>query len=142
LEAMPRATGAPSVPRPEVAERTAASDATTELTARIDALERELAAMRRNMGSAFAPARATPIPPMQTHSLAQVSEQLKSEDQAVLQTGRRSLFLLTQQQVLERFGMPSDVTVNADHSVFWSWRDGDKHLLGMTFVDGLAVMFY
>jgi len=141
LEAMPRASGAAAPQMPASAERTAVADATTELTARIEALEHELAAMRKNMGSAFAPARATPIPPMQTHSLAQMSEQLNSEDKTVLQTARRSLFLLTQQQVLERFGMPSDIGVNQDHSIYWAWRDGDRHLLGMTFVDGVAVMF-
>jgi hypothetical protein len=141
LEAMPRATGAPAIPRPEATERTAVADATTELTARIEALEREVASMRKNMGSAIAPARTTQIPPMQTHSLAQVSEQLNSEDKNLLQTARRSLFLLTQQQVLERFGMPSDIGVNQDHSIYWAWRDGDRHLLGMTFVDGVAVMF-
>jgi hypothetical protein len=52
------------------------------------------------------------------------------------------MFLLSQQQVLERFGMPSDVAVNQDHSVHWSWRDGDKHLLSVTFVDGVAVVIY
>src|SRR5262245_43626862 len=56
LEAMPRASGTPSPQMPAVAERTAVADATTELTARIAALEHELAAMRKNMGSAFAPA--------------------------------------------------------------------------------------
>ena len=141
LEAVPRATGAPAAPRPEATERTVVSDATTELTARIEALEREVAALRKNMGSAFAPTRTTQIPPMQTHLLAQVSEQLNSEDKNLLQAARRSLFLLTQQQVLERFGMPSDIGVNQDHSIYWAWRDGDKHLLGMTFVDGVAVMF-
>jgi hypothetical protein len=126
---------------PAVAERTAAVDATTELAARIDALEREIAMLRRSAGSAFAPARATPILPMQTQSLTQVNEQLRSEDKTVSQAIRRSLFLLTQQQVLERFGMPSDVGVSADHSIYWSWRDGDNHLLSVTFVDGLAVVF-
>jgi len=142
LEAMPRTSPAPATQVPPVTERTSVTDATTELLARIDTLERELAAMRRNAGSAFAPARATPIQPMQTHSLTQVREQLSSEDQSVLQAARRSLFMLTQQQVLERFGMPSDVGVNQDHSVHWSWRDGDKHLLGVTFVDGVAVVIY
>jgi hypothetical protein len=71
-----------------------------------------------------------------------VREQLSSEDQSVFQAARRSMFLLSQQQVLERFGMPSDVAVNQDHSVHWSWRDGDKHLLSVTFVDGVAVVIY
>jgi outer membrane murein-binding lipoprotein Lpp len=140
LEAMPRASAAPVLQVP-TAERTVVADATTELTARIDALEREVAAMRKNMGTAFAPARATAILPMQTHSVVQMSEQLNSEDKTVLQSARRSLFLLTQQQVLERFGMPSDIGVNQDHSIYWAWRDGDRHLLGVTFVDGVAVMF-
>ena len=142
LEAMPRTSPAPAPQVSPVTERTSVADSTTELLARIDALERELAALRRNTGSALAPGRATPILPIQTHSLAQVREQLGSEDQSVLQAARRSLFLLTQQQVLERFGMPSDVGVNQDHSVHWSWRDGDRHLLGVTFVDGVAVVIY
>jgi hypothetical protein len=140
LEAMPRTSPAPAQQVP--VDRTAVTDTTTELLARIDSLERELAAMRKTAGSAYAPARATPIPPIQTHSLAQVREQLSSEDQSVFQAARRSMFLLSQQQVLERFGMPSDVAVNQDHSVHWSWRDGDKHLLSVTFVDGVAVVIY
>ena len=142
LEAMPRTSPAPAAQVAPVAERTSVTDATTELLARIDTLERELAAMRRSAGSVSTPARATPIQPMQTHSLTQVREQLSSEDQSVLQGARRSLFMLTQQQVLDRFGMPSDVGVNQDHSVHWSWRDGDRHLLGVTFVDGVAVVIY
>lgn len=141
LEAMPRTSPAPAAQVP-VSERTSVTDTTSELLARIDSLERELAAMRRNPGSAFTPTRAAPIQPMQTHSLTQVRQQLSSEDQSVLQAARRSLFMLSQQQVLERFGMPSDVAVNQDHSVHWSWRDGDKHLLSVTFVDGVAVVIY
>ncbi|HZN39880.1 MAG TPA: hypothetical protein VFD82_13805 [Planctomycetota bacterium] len=137
---MPRASGALAVPIEAVAERTPAVDRTNELEARIDALERAVAMLRASGASSFGPARSAPVPPMQTRALAQVRSQLESQDQAVILEARRSVFGLSQQQVLERLGMPSEVDVGGEHTRYWRWRVDGKQLCSVTFVDGLVTL--
>ena len=137
LEAIPRASGTVAVPVEATAERTPAADKTGELEARIDALEREVALLHARSGSSFAPARASPVLPTQTHVVEQTGGQLRSKDEAVKQEARRSLFRLTQAQVLERFGMPRDTAVTKEGHVSWSYGRGDSYF-HVTFIDGLA----
>ena len=141
LEAMPRQTGALAVPVEAVAERTPVVDTTSELKARIDALEREVAMLGARSGSSFAAARTAPVLPMQLHAVKQVSDQLRSKDGALKQEARRSLFRLNQQQVLERFGMPSWTEVTKESSVRWVY-ESEEMSFSVTFVDGLTTVIY
>ena len=137
LEAIPRASGTVAVPIEATAERTPAADKTGELEERIDALEREIALLHVRSGSSFAPARAAPVIPMQMHAVEQTSGQLRSKEEAVQQEARRLLFRLTQAQVLERFGMPSETDVTKEHNVRWIYQSG-RMSFAVTFVDGLV----
>ena len=141
LEAMPRASGALVVPVEATAERTPVVDRTNELEARIDALERVVAMLRPPSLNSFTPARAAPAPPMQMHALEQMKSQLASKDQAL--EARRSVFGLTQQQVLERFGVPTRVDAEKDYTRHWTWYSVDgAQLCVVTFVDGLATSIH
>ncbi|HEX6812200.1 MAG TPA: hypothetical protein VF384_11295 [Planctomycetota bacterium] len=139
LEAMPRQTSSVSAPIEAVAERTQVRESANELVARIDGLEREVARLRTNGGSWFAPPRTPPAPPMQVLALERLNSQLASGDQSVQQEVRRSVFGLTPQQVVERFGMPTHVDALAEHSRYWRWSADNKTLCSVTFVDGLAM---
>ena len=136
---MARAGGPVAVPVEATAERTPAADKTGELEARIDALEREIALLHVRSGSSFAPARAAPVIPMQMQQVDQTYAQLRSREEAVQQEARRSLFRLTQAQVLERFGMPSDTDVTKEHNVRWIYQFG-RASFSVTFVDGLVTV--
>lgn len=137
LEAMSRASGTVAVPVEATAERTPVVDKTSELEARIDALEREIALLHVRSGSSFAPAREPPVLPTRKQVVEQTGGQLWSKVEAVQQETRRSLFRLTQTQVLERFGMPSETGVTQEGYVRWSYR-WEKGYFSFTFVDGLV----
>lgn len=138
LEMMPHASGTVSAPVPATGDRTLIANETTELVARIENLERELVVLRSRSGGSQATARQTPPLPMQTQAVQQAGEQLKSADNAVKQEARRSLFRLTQPQMLERYGMPSYVHVGANSSIEWAYQMGHECPLKVLFVDGLV----
>ncbi|HEX6812201.1 MAG TPA: hypothetical protein VF384_11300 [Planctomycetota bacterium] len=138
LQAIPRQTSAVAAPGEAVAERTQVSAPANELEARIAALEREVAVLRARSGSSSPQPRTALVLPLQLHAFEQLKTQLESEDQSVRQELRRSVFGLTQQQVLERFGMPTEVDAPAEHLRYWRWSTAERHLCTVTFVDGLA----
>ena len=139
LQAIPRASGTVAVPVEATAERTPAADKTAGLEARIDALEREIALLHVRSGSSVAPARAAPALPMQTHAVEQTSGQLRSKDGAMQQDARRSLFRLTQSQVLERFGMPTWTQVTPERNLRWVYQSGQARF-EVIFVDDLVAV--
>jgi len=137
LEAIPRPTGTPAVPVEAVAERTRVVDPANGLEARIEALEHEIVMLRAHSSNSSAPARTAPVLPLQANVLGQVKSQLASKDQVVILEARRSVFGLTPQQLLQRFGMPSEVGAPNAYTRYWTWRL-DQQWCTVTFFDGLA----
>ncbi|HEX5051202.1 MAG TPA: hypothetical protein VFZ65_05485 [Planctomycetota bacterium] len=138
LEAPQHASAAPGPAAPAAAERTLIADPTPDLVARIDALERELA-VTRSLGPAGFAGIPGSIPPLRAAAVQQFAAQLNGQDEVVQKEALRSAFLLTQQQVIDRFGMPSHVSLN-NGVMAWEYVSGESSIY-IRFVNGLAVKF-
>jgi len=119
--------------------RTLVADATSDLVARLDALENEVARLKDRSGMPGPIARVTAMPPMEPVAVQQYAVQLQSEDQAVRQEARRSLFQLSEQQILQRLGTPTYTGIADGGHVSWSYDSGESHL-NLIFVNGRVVV--
>ncbi|HEX5050955.1 MAG TPA: hypothetical protein VFZ65_04215 [Planctomycetota bacterium] len=141
LEALSSMPGPVTAPTTAPSERVAVAGETNDLVARIENLERGLTALqaRRPAAGSWSGRRGAVPPPMAAPAVAQFSAQLRSEDAAVQREARRSLFLLTEQEVLDRFGMPSDVGETQTGSIYWGYETAESNF-SVTFVNGLATV--
>jgi hypothetical protein len=57
---------------------------------------------------------------------------------AACDKARRSVFGLTPQQVLERFGAPTSVEATNEHTRLWVWSVEERFDFCVVFVDGFA----
>jgi hypothetical protein len=120
--------------------RTLVADASADLSARLDALEHELIRLRDRPGiAAPAIARTVEPPPMESAAVEQFSNQLKAEG-PVHQDARRSVFQMTQQQMLQRFGSPTNTYITDRGHVAWIWQAGTSGF-SVVFVDGRVAVF-
>lgn len=140
LESMPRVSAPVAEMAARAPERTLAPDANAELIARLEALEHDFARLRERTGLSASPvARLTVPPPMEPMAVQQCCTQLWGNDEAVRQEARRSLFQLTEQQVLQRLGTPTYSGIGEKGHVQWQYRS-EKFGLLLTFVDGRVVV--
>ena len=141
LEANARLPATPAAAVAEPAQRTlVGGDA--NLAARIDAIEQRLAELLARRGAqTYAPERIETPPVMQAAAVEHLSLQVRSEERSPQEQGRRSLFHLTEQQVLQLLGTPSETAITQQGHVYWGFKPKAKagtrsHGLGLTFVDG------
>lgn len=140
VEATQPAAGAIVSTGVESAKRVAATDEATELRARIEQLERELEVLRAR-GGGPSPAlwfMAEP-PPIRMDQVARVCAQINAEDEAEQQATRRTLFQWTQRQMLERFGMPTQIRESKGGNAQWLYQTEDSGF-SVIFIDGVATV--
>ena len=119
---------------PDIARVAATPD--TELLARIDHLERELARSLAALGVR----QATPFTPPATIVTAAVDHlhvRMTSEDEATRRDAFRTVFGLSDAQVLREFGMPTETLVLQGGVVKWGYEHGD-HEVWFTFANGVV----
>jgi hypothetical protein len=78
------------------------------------------------------------IAPTRSEAVQHVRAQLDNENQRA--EARRSMFLLTPSEVLDRFGVPTDTESN-DNTLWWRWELRDGNNLSIGFVNGVAMLF-
>ena len=142
LESTPRAGAPVGETATSAPTRTLVADATSGLVARLDALEDEVARLRDRSGLPASPiARVTAMPPMEPAVVQQYAAQLHGEDQAVRQEARRSLFQLSEQQILQRLGTPTSAGIADGGHVSWLYESGQSNLQ-LIFVNGRVVVIH
>ena len=132
------ATAASAATAPaQAGERTRVADDSIALLARIEMLEHTIAALQTR--GPTIPAGVTPrhaVGPMRQDVVGQMQAQFA--DKAQRENARRSLFMLTPHEVLERLGMPASTYLDG-HTLWWRYSF-DKNEMSIGFLDG-AVMF-
>src|SRR5262245_37289915 len=128
-----------AVPAVAAPERTLADASLTALHERLEALEREVAQLRSAAaGPVLTAMRATPPPPKRPASVELAADQLANE--STRDNARRSLFMLSMQQVVDQLGMP-DSTQFSDGAQTWRYQS-DKKILNLQFRDGVVMSVY
>ncbi|HZN38947.1 MAG TPA: hypothetical protein VFD82_09095 [Planctomycetota bacterium] len=129
-----------AAPAVAASERTPADASLSSLHERLEALEREVAQLRgaATRYATMAP-RATLPPPRRTASVELAVDQLANE--ATRAEVRRSLFMLSMQQVLDQLGVPDSFGLEKDGRVEWRYEMGRKGLT-LTFHEGVVMDVY
>jgi hypothetical protein len=140
----PSPTMAPAVPGVEPAANNErhAVEPSAELLQRIEALEREVARLQESTGShRLEPMGEAPRPKM-AHVVEVLSSQLNGTNESEMSEARRSLFCLSEQQVLQRLGMPDQTEVSLSHQgeIYWFYHGGEKSFT-LHFVNGHVAAF-
>lgn len=133
--ATPTATATPVVPM--ATERTAAPEGIAELAARIAALEQVWSTGSSRPQQALLSGPPGSVAPIQPAAVQSVVRMLRSEDRAAKAEGVRSLFGSTQQQVLQRLGLPTEVNLGNNPNIKWVYRIEDSYL-EVIFRDGFV----
>jgi hypothetical protein len=108
-----------------------------QLLERLEAIERELARLQASSGARPYAAPSAPTVPKLAAAVATLAAQFNGTDEVARVAARRSLFRLTEQEVLQRLGMPDEMDVNDHGLLYWGYREGD-HGFGLRFVNGVV----
>lgn len=116
-------------------QRTEVVEDRDELLRRIEQLEAALVAVQSRGGGGHGPTPVlVPPSPMRQREVEQLAMRVSGEDPSGLREMQQRHFRHTEAQVLQEFGMPTNVYVH-DGSVRWHYESGE-HDFTLVFVDG------
>ncbi len=123
-------------------ERTPADADAAALRTRVDELEQELAILRAQVslrgGALGAAERPHVIPPTRDDAVARMVATVRADGEQKRNDALRAMLLMGPAQVLQTFGMPTDVWFANDGAVKWQYRIGE-HDLYVVFVNGMVM---
>jgi len=136
LEAVPAA--AAGTERPPL-ERTLVTDDREELLQRIETLEQTVTTLRARGGMAPVGRRAAP-PVIRPAAVVHLNKQVNSKDESTVTAMRRAHFRMTEEQILQQYGMPSEV-IESNSGVTWTYT-AEGETSGFVFVNGLVARIW